>query len=81
MSEIGAPYLCAGCVPKVVGPIDLESQMVVGMNHLVSHGILQVSLVFHFIGTNQNAVFWVEASAFSVCTSAAVDVVAMEIAS
>lgn len=66
---------------QVIGPVDLETQMVIGVNHLVSHCILQMPLIFHLVGANQNSIFRVETTALAIRTATAVDIMTMEIAS
>lgn len=51
------------------------------MNHLVSHCVLEVSLVFHLVCANQNAVLRVKTTALAVCTATAVDIVVVKVAS
>lgn len=76
----GKCYLCARCMSQVVCPIHLEPQVVIRVNHLMGHRVLQVSLVFHLVCADQNAILRIEAACFPVRAAAAVDVVAVEIA-
>lgn len=55
--------------------------MVKCMNHLVSHCVFEMSLVFHFICANQDAIFWVKATTLAVCAATAMNVVIMKVAS
>jgi len=66
---------------QVIRPIDLESQVVVCMNHLVSHGILQMTLILHLIGAEENPKFRIESTCLSTRAATAVDVMAVKIAS
>lgn len=66
---------------QVIRPIDLESQVVVCMNHLVSHGILQMALILHLIGAEENPEFRIESTCLSTRAATAVDVMAVKIAS
>jgi hypothetical protein len=68
-------------VPQIIRPIDLESQVVKGMNHLMGHCVLEMSLVLHLICANQDAILWIETTTLSIRTAAAIDIVIMEIAS
>lgn len=51
------------------------------MNHLMGHCILQVSLVFHLVGTDQDPILRVETTGLSIRTPTAIDIVFVEIAS
>lgn len=75
------PYLCTSSVPQVVRPVDLESQVVVCVDHLVSHSVLQMTLVLHLVGAQQNTKFGIESASLSTRATTAVDVMAVEIAS
>lgn len=66
---------------QVIRPIDLKPQMIIRVNHLVSHGIFQMTLIFHLVGAYQNSIFRVETTALAVCTAAAVDIMVVEVAS
>lgn len=66
---------------QIIRPIDLKPQMIERVNHLVSHGIFQMALVFHLVGANQDSIFRVETAALAVCTTAAVDIMVVEVAS
>jgi hypothetical protein len=66
---------------EIVRPVDLESQVVVCVDHLVSHGVLQMTLVLHLIRAQQNAKFRIESTGLSTRASTAVDVVTVKIAS
>jgi hypothetical protein len=74
-------YLATSRMPQVIRPIDLEPQVVKCMNHLVGHCVFKVSLVLHLVCANQNAIFRVKATTFSVRAATTVNVVVMEIAS
>lgn len=74
-------YLCTSSMSQVVRPVDLESQVIVGVDHLVSHGILQMTLVLHLIGAQQDAEFRIKSTGLSTRASTAVDVVTVKIAS
>lgn len=50
------------------------------MNHLMGHGVFEVSLILHFVGANQNAIFRVKTTALSIRTATAVDIVVMKVA-
>lgn len=65
---------------QVIGPVDLKSQVIVGVNHLMSHCVLQMPLVFHLIRTEQNSIFGIEAATLSVGTAAAIDVMTVKVA-
>lgn len=43
--------------------IQLESEMIIGMHHLMGHGILHMSSVSELVGTQQDTELWVEATA------------------
>lgn len=47
----------------------------------MSHCVLQMPLILHLIGAEQNSVLGIKAATLSIGTTAAVDVVAVEIAS
>lgn len=66
---------------QVIRPIDLKSQMVVCVHHFVSHGVLQMTLVLHLIGAQQNPKFRVKSTCLSTRAATAVDVMAVKIAS
>lgn len=66
---------------QVIRPVDLESQVVVRVDHLVGHGVLQMPLILHLIGAQQNAEFRIKSTCLSTCASTAVDVVTMKVAS
>lgn len=51
------------------------------MDHFVGHCVFELSLVLHLVGAKQNAIFRIEATALSVCTTATMDVVLMKITS
>lgn len=68
-------------MPKVICPVDLESQVVVSVDHLVSHGVLQMALIFHLIGAKKNSILRVEPTSLSTRATTTVDVMAVEIAS
>lgn len=51
------------------------------MNHLVGHRIFEMTLVLHFIGTDQDTILGIEPSRFPIRTTAAVDVMAVQVAS
>lgn len=67
-------YLCTRRVPQVVCPVDFKSQMVVGMNHFMCHCVFKMSLVLHFIRTDQNAILRVESTSFPIRAATAIDV-------
>ena len=66
-------------MPQIVSPINLESQMIVGMDHFMGHCVLQVSLVLHFVCAKQDTIIWIETSCFSIGTPAAIHVMARKI--
>jgi hypothetical protein len=68
-------YLGTSRMSQIIRPIDLESQVIKGMDHFMSHCVFEMSLVFHFICAKQNPIFGVEATTLSVCTATAVDIV------
>lgn len=47
----------------------------------MSHGILQMPLILHFIGAEQDTILGIEAARLPICTSAAIDVMAGKISS
>lgn len=59
---------------QVIGPVDFESQVIVGVDHFMGQCVLQMPLVLHLIGTEQNSIFGIEAATLSVGTTAAIDV-------
>jgi hypothetical protein len=65
---------------QIIRPVYFKPQMIVGMNHLMRHGILQMTLILHLVCTHENAVLRVESSGLSVRAPAAVDIVTVEIA-
>lgn len=42
-------YLCASGMAQIICPVYFKPQMIVGMNHLMRHGILQMTLVLHLV--------------------------------
>jgi hypothetical protein len=66
---------------QIIRPVDLKPQMIIRVNHLVSHGIFQMALILHLIGADQDAVFRVETAALAVCAAPAVDIMVVEVAS
>ena len=72
-------YFRAGRVSQV-GPIDFESQMVVGVHHLMGQGVFQVALRPHLVGADLDAVVWGEAPSLSDWTAPAADVGGVEVA-
>ena len=74
-------YLCTSSMPQVIRPVDLEPQVVVSVDHLMSHGVLQMTLIFHLICTKKNSIFRVESTSLSTRAATAVDVMAVQIAS
>jgi hypothetical protein len=66
---------------QVISPVNFESQVIVGVDHLMSHSVLQMPLVLHLIGADQNPVLGIKAATLSVGATAAVDVVTVEVAS
>jgi hypothetical protein len=44
-------YLRAGRMSEVIIPVNLEPQVIVGMDHFVCQSILEMSLILHFIRT------------------------------
>ena len=73
-------YLCASGMPQVIRPVDLESQMIIGMNHLMCHCVLQMSLILHFICADQDTIFRIETTRFSIRTTTAINIVVMKVA-
>lgn len=65
---------------QVISPVDFEAQVIVGVDHFMSHCVLQMALVLHLIGTNKNSIFGIKATTLSIGTTAAIDVVTVEIA-
>ena len=73
-------YLCASGMPQVIRPVDLESQMIIGMDHLMCHCVLQMSLIPHFICADQDTIFRIETTRFSIRTTTAINIVVMKVA-
>lgn len=74
-------YFCTSSMSQVIRPIDLKSQVVVCMDHLVSHGVLQMSLILHFVGAEENPEFRIESTCLSTRAATAVDIMAVKVAS
>jgi hypothetical protein len=55
--------------------------VVICVDHLVGHGVLQVTLVLHLIGTQQNTKFGIEPTSLPTRAAATIDVMAVEITS
>ena len=53
--------------------------MVIGMDHLVGHRVLQMPLVLHFVGANPDTVLRIETTGLPIGASPAVDVVARKV--
>ena len=73
-------YLCASGMPQVIRPVDFESQMIIGMNHLMCHCVLQMSLIPHFTCADQDTIFRVEPPRFSIRTATTINIVVMKVA-
>jgi hypothetical protein len=80
-TERTGPDLRAGCVPQVIRPIDLEPKMIVGVDHLVGHGVFQVPLILHLVGAEEDAILGIKATRFAIRTTTAVDIVTRQVAS
>lgn len=65
---------------QIICPIQLEPQVIVRMDHLMRHCILQMSLVLHCICAYPYTVLRVEAAGLSLCAASAMDVMAGYIA-
>lgn len=72
-------YLCASGMPQVIRPVDFESQMIIGMDHLMCHCVLQMSLVPHFIRADQDTIFRIETSRFPIRTTTTINIVVMKV--
>lgn len=68
-------------MPKIIRPIHLEPEVIKGMNHLMGHGIFEVSLVLHFICADQDSIFRIEATTLPISATTTVDVMIVKIAS
>ena len=73
-------YLCASSMPQVIRPVDLESQMIIGVDHFMCHCVLQMSLIPHLICANQDTIFRIETTRFSIRTTTAINIVVMKVA-
>lgn len=51
------------------------------MDHLVGQCVLQMSLILHFIGTEQDAILGIKAACFPIRTPTTVDIMTVKIAS
>ena len=65
-------------MPQIVG-IELEAQVVVGVHHLMRHGILHVAAVPELVRAQQDAVLWVEAAALRGSAAPAPHVLGVQI--
>lgn len=81
MDRQGQTNLRASCVPQVIRPIDLEPKMIVGVDHLVGHGVFQVPLILHLVGAEEDAILGIKATRFAIRTTTAVDIVTRQVAS
>src|SRR5436190_21739631 len=68
-------HLCTGCVPQIIRPVELKPQVVVSMDHLVGHSILQVALAFELVCADPYAVVRLKSTGMSHCASLAIYVV------
>lgn len=66
---------------QIIRPIHLEPEVVKGMNHLMGHGIFEVSLVLHLICADQDSIFRIEATTLPIRTATTVDIMIVKIAS
>lgn len=66
-------------MPKIIRPVDLESQMIISMNHFMCHCVLEVPLVIHFICAEEDSVLRIKSSSFSICASTAVDIMTRKV--
>lgn len=73
--EVHTSYLSTSRMSQIIRPIDLEPQVIKGMNHLVGHCVFEVSLVFHLICANQDPILRIKTTTLSICTTTAVDIV------
>ena len=67
-------------MPQIIRPIHLEPKVIKGMNHLMGHGIFEMSLVLHLICAYQDSIFRVEATTLPISAAATVDVMIVKIA-
>lgn len=68
-------------MPQVVSPVELEPQVVVGMYHLMSQGILKLALAVHGIRAYLNSVLWIKPSTLPSRTSPTIYILRRYIAS
>lgn len=62
-------------------PVQLESQVVVCMNHLMRQGILQMALIPHLVRANLDPVVRIKTAGLARRAAGASDVVAVEVSS
>jgi hypothetical protein len=60
---------------QIIRPIQLKSQVIVGVHHLMRHSIFQMAPVLHFVGADLYAIVRVEATCLALGASPAVNVV------
>jgi hypothetical protein len=69
------PYLCTGCVSQIICKVKLKPQVIISMDHLVGHGILQVALISHLICADPYAIVGIKSAGLSLRASPAIYIV------
>lgn len=68
-------------MPQIIRPIHFEPEVVKRMNHLMGHGIFEVSLVLHLIRADQDPILRIKATTLPISASTTVNIMTVKIAS
>lgn len=71
-------YLSA-CRMFQIHPFELESQMIIRMNHLMRQRVLEMSAIAHLVRAEHDSIFGRETTSLARCATSAADVGRVEV--